>query len=56
MARIFLTASARRDLDEIWEYIAIENHSPDAADGLIDEIDSRLGELSLRDVSWCSTR
>ena len=42
MARILLTASAHRDLDEIWEYIAFENQSPDAADGLIDEIDRRL--------------
>lgn len=42
MARIVLTESARRDLDEIWDYVAVENHSPDAADNLMDEIGRRL--------------
>ena len=36
---IRLTCSAVSDLDEIWFYIAIENHSPAAADNLIDEVD-----------------
>jgi toxin ParE1/3/4 len=42
MPRIILTESANRDLDEIWDYIAVENHSPIAADQLIDEFDSRF--------------
>ena len=33
---------ARRDLDEIWDYVAVENRSPVAADNLIDEIGRRL--------------
>ena len=42
MPHIIRTASAVRDLDSIWDYIAIENHHPDAADRLIDEIDETL--------------
>ncbi len=42
MAYIIRTASALADLDEIWGHIAIENHAPDAADRLIDEIDTAL--------------
>ena len=42
MPRIILTASARCDLDEIWDYVAVENQSPLAADNLIDEIGRRL--------------
>ena len=42
MSRITRTESALRDLDDIWDYIAIENHHPDAADQLIDEIDKVL--------------
>ena len=44
--RIQITASAASDLADIWGYIAIENHSPEAADKLIDEIDERLRGLA----------
>ena len=46
MPQILRTASALQDLDEIWDYIAIENHQPDAADRLIDEIDAALQVLA----------
>jgi toxin ParE1/3/4 len=42
MPRIILSESANRDLDEIWDYIAVENHSPNAADQLIDQFDNRF--------------
>ena len=42
MRKIRLTRSAANDLDEIWNYIAVEQHSPIAADGVIDEVDSKL--------------
>lgn len=42
MARILRTASARHDLDGIWNYLAIENDCPDAASGLMGEIDAAL--------------
>ena len=42
MPRIILSDSANRDFDEIWDYIAVENHSPGAADLLIDEFDQIL--------------
>ena len=44
--RIEVTDSAASDLAEIWGYIAVENHSPDAADKLIDEVDERLRGLA----------
>lgn len=46
MPQIIRTASALRDLDDIWDYIAVENHQPDAADRLIDEIDEVLNLLA----------
>lgn len=42
MPQILRTASARHDLDGIWNYIAIENDHPDAAFALMDEIDAAL--------------
>ena len=51
MARVILTASARRDLDEIWDYVAVENHSPVAADNLIDEIGRSLQLLADQPLS-----
>lgn len=42
MPQILRTASALEDLDGLWDYIAIENQQPDAADRLIDEIDEAL--------------
>lgn len=42
MPRIILTSSALQDLDEIWDYIAVEYQNPAAADSLIDEIHQRL--------------
>ena len=42
MLRIILTDSAARDLDEIWDYIAVEKYSPMSADMLIDEFDQRF--------------
>ena len=42
MSRITRTESSLRDLDDIWDYIAIENHHPADADRLIDEIDKIL--------------
>ncbi|NLS93408.1 MAG: type II toxin-antitoxin system RelE/ParE family toxin [Planctomycetaceae bacterium] len=48
MGRILHTASALRDIDAIWDCIAIENQHPAAADGLIDEIDDALQLLVAR--------
>ena len=42
MRRIILSNSANRDFNEIWDYIAVENHSPVAADLLIDKFDQIL--------------
>ncbi len=42
MRRIQLTQSASDDLDEIWRYIAIEQSSESAAEGLLDKIDEKL--------------
>jgi toxin ParE1/3/4 len=38
MSRFTLARGVRADLRGIWRHIAIENHSPDAADRLIDRI------------------
>lgn len=46
MTQIVRTASALRDLDETWNYIAVENCHPEAADRLIDEIDEVLKLLA----------
>lgn len=48
MPKIIRTASALRDIDSIWDYIAIDNHHPDAADRLIDEIDEALQLLAVQ--------
>lgn len=42
MRKIQLAQSAANDLDEIWHYIAVEQNSPIAADGVIDEVDNKL--------------
>lgn len=42
MRKIRLTQAAANDIDDIWSYIAVEQHSPTAADGVIDEVDSKL--------------
>lgn len=42
MGRIRLTQSASNDLDEIWLYIAVDQNSPISADGVIDEVESKL--------------
>ena len=38
MSRFTFARGVRADLRGIWRYIAIENHSPDAADRLADRI------------------
>jgi toxin ParE1/3/4 len=38
MSRFTLARGVRADLRAIWDYIAIENYHPDAADRLIDRI------------------
>ncbi len=43
--RVRLARSAIGDLDDIWDYIAIENHSQVAADNLIDEFDGHFNLL-----------
>lgn len=45
MPRIIRTASALQDVYGIWDYIAIQQQHPDAADRLIDEIDEFLNLL-----------
>lgn len=44
MPTVFRSPSARRDLDEIWDYIAQDN--PDAADRVLDEIDYKCQMLA----------
>jgi plasmid stabilization system protein ParE len=38
MSRFTLARGVRADLRGIWRRIAVENHSPDAADRLVDRI------------------
>jgi toxin ParE1/3/4 len=38
MSRFTFARGVRADLRGIWRYIAVENHSPDAADRLIDRL------------------
>lgn len=42
MPKIRLTASAQKDLAEIWHYIAVEQQSPLNADSLADDFDERF--------------
>ena len=42
MRKLQLTESARKDLKDIWRYIALEQASPEAADGLIDELAEQI--------------
>jgi len=45
MRRVIRTTSALQGLDEIWDYIAVEQSQPNAADRLIDEIDRAVQRL-----------
>jgi plasmid stabilization system protein ParE len=38
MSDFIIAPAARSDLDEIWEYYAIEVKNPDAADRIIDDV------------------
>ena len=38
MSRFVVAPSARDDLDDIWDYIGIENQEPAAADRVIDKL------------------
>ena len=38
MSRFTLARGVRADLRNIWRHIAVENHSPEAADRLIDRM------------------
>lgn len=44
MGRVRQTATARRDVREIWDYIARDN--PDAADRLVRSFNETLGRIS----------
>lgn len=46
MPQVLQSKAAARDLDEIWDYIAIENHNPTAAMQLIDEFSGTYMQLS----------
>lgn len=46
MARIELSKPALADLDGIWDYIAVEYHSPSAADKLLDDIAEAIRMLA----------
>ena len=59
MPQILQTRTAVRDLDAIWDYIAIENAHPEAANELIDEFDTSYRLLSTnpllgQSVEWLS--
>jgi toxin ParE1/3/4 len=42
MPRVIRDRLAVADLDEIYDYIAVQNHSPAAADRFMDELDRKL--------------
>ncbi len=44
MSEVNLTSAAQRDLDDIWDYIAVNN--PDAADRVLDKIDTLAHQLA----------
>ena len=59
MPQILQTKTAVRDLDAIWDYIAIENHNPEAANELVDEFDNSYRLLAItpglgQSVEWLS--
>ena len=59
MPQILQTKTAVRDLDAIWDYIAVEHDNPEAANGLIDEFDSSYRLLATnpllgQGVQWLS--
>ncbi len=59
MPQILQTKTAVRDLDAIWNYIAIENHNPEAANELIDEFTDSYRLLAMnpglgQSVEWLS--
>jgi plasmid stabilization system protein ParE len=42
MRRVLLDLQARRDLDDIYDYIGVEKQSPQAADRLLDALYERF--------------
>ena len=46
MTRYTVACRARRDLDEIWDHIGIENRQPAAADHLLDVIFEKFALLA----------
>lgn len=42
MARVLRDRQAIADLDAIYDYIAVENHNPQAADRFLDRLDAKL--------------
>ena len=60
MHQILETKAARKDLDAIWDYIAIENDNPEAANRLIDDFTDAYRLLAVnpglgQSVEWLST-
>jgi len=48
MSRYTISPLARQDIQSIWDYIALENQSPDAADSLVDRFFARFRLLASR--------
>jgi toxin ParE1/3/4 len=46
MSRLVVSPSARNDLDQIWDYIAIENDAPAAAMKLVDRFEETFAQIS----------
>ena len=46
MTRYTVAHRARQDLDDIWDYIGIENHHPAAADRLLDTFCAKFALLA----------
>ena len=46
MSRLVVAPSARNDLDQIWNYIAIENDAPTSASRLLDRFHDAFSRLS----------
>lgn len=46
MSKILQTRAAARDIDGIWDYIAIEHDNPDAANRLIDQFAVTFQQLA----------
>jgi toxin ParE1/3/4 len=59
MRQILQTKTAVRDLDAIWDYIAVEHDNPESANKLIDEFDTSYRLLATnpllgQSVEWLS--